>query len=94
MSMTTRPSLSRRAVSEAIGTALLVATVIGSGVMGERLSGGNVAIALLANSIATGDSAYHLYVLFDPDWEPTVPAQKALVSIGSVGVGELLALRK
>jgi hypothetical protein len=47
-----------------------------------------------ANSITTGDAAYHLYVLLDPDWEPTVAAQKALVSIGSVGVGELLALKK
>ena len=47
-----------------------------------------------ANSITTGDAAYHLYVLLDPDWEPTVAAQKALVSVGSVGVGELMALRK
>ncbi len=47
-----------------------------------------------ANSITTGDAAYHLYVLLDPEWEPTVAAQKALVSIGSVGVGELLALKK
>ena len=64
MSMTTRPSLSRRAVSEAIGTALLVATVIGSGVMGERLSGGNVAIALLANTIASGAGLVALILTF------------------------------
>jgi len=46
--------LAKRAAAEALGTALLLATVIGSGIMGERLSGGNVAIALLANTIATG----------------------------------------
>lgn len=44
----------RRLTSEAIGTALLVATVIGSGIMAERLSGGSVALALLANTLATG----------------------------------------
>lgn len=46
--------LARRTVAEALGTALLLAAVVGSGIMGERLAGGNVAIALLANSIATG----------------------------------------
>jgi hypothetical protein len=46
--------LSRRLAAEALGTALLLAVVVGSGIMGERLAGGNVAIALLANSIATG----------------------------------------
>jgi len=44
----------RRAAAEAVGTALLLATVVGSGIMGERLAAGNAAIALLANSIATG----------------------------------------
>ena len=48
------PQLSRRVVAEAIGTAFLLAAIVGSGIMGERLDGGNVAIALLANSIATG----------------------------------------
>src|SRR5258706_5987871 len=47
-------SFMRAIVSEGIGTALLVAAVVGSGIMGERLSGGNMALALLANSIATG----------------------------------------
>ena len=46
--------MARRAVAEALGTALLLAAVVGSGIMGDRLSGGNVAIALLANTIATG----------------------------------------
>src|SRR5919107_1280090 len=46
--------LTRRVVAEGAGTALLLAAVVGSGIMGERLSGGNVAVALLANTIATG----------------------------------------
>jgi glycerol uptake facilitator-like aquaporin len=44
----------RRIVAEATGTAFLLAAVVGSGIMGERLAGGNVAIALLANTLATG----------------------------------------
>ena len=44
----------RRVVAEAVGTAFLLAAVVGSGIMGERLAGGNVAIALLANTLATG----------------------------------------
>ena len=47
-------NLIRRLVAEFLGTAMLLATVIGSGIMGERLAGGNVAVALLANTIATG----------------------------------------
>jgi glycerol uptake facilitator-like aquaporin len=47
-------SLSRRMAAEFLGTGFLVAAVVGSGIMGERLSGGNVALALLANTIATG----------------------------------------
>ncbi len=50
----TSPSLSKRAVSEFVGTALLLATVVGSGIMGEKLAGGNIAVALLANTVATG----------------------------------------
>jgi len=48
------PSLSRRAVVEGLGTAFLLAVVVGSGIMAERLAAGNEAVALLANSIATG----------------------------------------
>jgi glycerol uptake facilitator-like aquaporin len=59
-------TLGRRLAAEALGTALLLATVIGSGIMGERLSGGNVAIALLANSIATGAVLYALILVFAP----------------------------
>ncbi len=56
----------RRVVSEGIGTALLLAAVVGSGIMGERLSGGNVAIALLANSLATGAMLVALILTFGP----------------------------
>lgn len=56
----------RAMASEAIGTALLVAAVVGSGIMGERLSGGNVALALLANSIATGAVLVTLIFTFAP----------------------------
>lgn len=59
-------NLSRRAVAEAIGTAFLLATVVGSGIMGERLAGGNVAITLLANSIATGAALTALILAFGP----------------------------
>jgi len=46
-------TLTRRLTGELLGTALLLAAVVGSGILGERLSGGNVAIALLANTLAT-----------------------------------------
>ena len=47
-------SLARRAVAEGVGTALLLAAVVGSGIMGERLACGSVGLALLANTVATG----------------------------------------
>jgi glycerol uptake facilitator-like aquaporin len=56
----------RSTLSEALGTALLLAAVVGSGIMAERLAGGNVAIALLANAIATGAALYALIVTFSP----------------------------
>jgi glycerol uptake facilitator-like aquaporin len=59
-------SLYRRSVCEALGTGLLVAAVVGSGIMGERLAGGNVAVALLANTIATGAALAALIVTFGP----------------------------
>lgn len=59
-------TLVRRSVAEAVGTALLLATVVGSGIMGERLAGGNVAIALLANAIATGGGLVALILTFGP----------------------------
>ncbi len=56
--------LQRRVVAEFLGTALLLAAVVGSGIMGDRLSGGNVAIALLANTIATGAALVALILTF------------------------------
>ena len=53
-------------MAEALGSALLLATVVGSGIMGERLAGGNVAIALLANTIATGAGLVALILAFGP----------------------------
>jgi glycerol uptake facilitator-like aquaporin len=58
--------LSKRLAAEALGTAFLLAAIIGSGIMGERLSGGNVAIALLANSVATGCALGALILVFGP----------------------------
>jgi len=58
--------LSRRLYAEALGTALLLAVVIGSGIMAERLAGGNVAIALLANTLATVGGLYILIEVFGP----------------------------
>lgn len=59
-------TLSRRLAAEALGTAFLLAAVIGSGIMGERLAGGNVAIALLVNAIATGAALVALIHAFGP----------------------------
>ena len=64
--MSDRPSLARRLVAEGVGTAMLLATVIGSGIMAERLSGGNVAVALLANTMATGAALVALILTFGP----------------------------
>jgi glycerol uptake facilitator-like aquaporin len=58
--------LPRRLAAEALGTALLVAVVIGSGIMGERLAGGNAAIALLGNTLATGAGLVVLITIFGP----------------------------
>lgn len=59
-----RPALARRVVAEALGTAVLLATVVGSGIMGERLAGGNIAVALLANTLATGAALVALIFTF------------------------------
>jgi glycerol uptake facilitator-like aquaporin len=56
----------RRYAAEALGTALLLAVVIGSGIMGERLAGGNNALALLGNTVATGAALVVLIVVFGP----------------------------
>jgi glycerol uptake facilitator-like aquaporin len=59
-----KPDLARKAAAEALGTAFLLSVVIGSGIMAERLSGGNVAVALLANTIATGAGLVALILTF------------------------------
>ncbi|MBV8034517.1 MIP/aquaporin family protein [Roseateles sp.] len=59
-------NLTRKLLAEALGTMLLLAVVIGSGVMAERLSGGNVALALLANTLATVGGLYILIEVFGP----------------------------
>jgi glycerol uptake facilitator-like aquaporin len=59
-------TLSRRVVAEGLGTAMLSCAVVGSGIMGERLSGGNVAVALLANTISTGAALVALILAFGP----------------------------
>ena len=60
------PSLARRLTAETLGTAMLLATVIGSGIMGQRLSGGNVALALLGNTLPTGAILVVLILIFGP----------------------------
>ncbi|MFZ6874030.1 aquaporin [Undibacterium sp. Di27W] len=59
-------SMARRLVAEGLGSALLLAVVVGSGIMAERLAGGNVAIALLANALATGAGLVALILMFGP----------------------------
>ncbi len=61
-----KPNLRARITAEFLGTAFLLEAVVGSGIMGERLAGGNVAIALLANSLATGAMLVVLILAFEP----------------------------
>lgn len=61
-----KPSLARRAVAEFAGSLLLLAAVVGSGIMGERLAAGNIAIALLANTLATGAGLIAIILAFGP----------------------------
>jgi glycerol uptake facilitator-like aquaporin len=74
--------LPRRLLAETTGTALLLAVVIGSGIMAERLAGGNAAIALLANALATAGGLYVLIEVFGPisgaHFNPAVSAAMAL----------------
>src|SRR5438876_9231175 len=59
-------TLGRRMTAEAVGTALLLAAIVGSGIMGERLAGGSVGLALLANTVATGAALVALILTFGP----------------------------
>jgi glycerol uptake facilitator-like aquaporin len=61
-----KPTLLRRVVAEFAGTLLLLAAVVGSGIMGERLAAGNVALALLANTLATGAALIAIILAFGP----------------------------
>ena len=91
------PDLPRRLVAEALGTALLLAVVVGSGIMGERLAGGNDAIALLANTAATGAGLVVLIWIFGPipgaHFNPAVSLVLALRRELSAGSRQLLAYR-
>ena len=60
------PDSIRRLAAEFLGAAFLLAIVIGSGIMGERLAGGNIAIALLGNTLATGAGLVVLITIFGP----------------------------
>jgi glycerol uptake facilitator-like aquaporin len=77
-----RPGLSIRVVAEFLGTAFLVAAVVGSGIMAERLCNGNVGLALLANTIATGAALAALILTFAPisgaHMNPAVSLSEAL----------------
>jgi glycerol uptake facilitator-like aquaporin len=59
-------TIARRVTAEAVGTCFLLAAVVGSGIMGERLAGGNIAVALLANTVATGAALVALILTFGP----------------------------
>lgn len=97
-------NLPRKLFAELLGTALLLAVVIGSGVMAERLSGGNVAIALLANTLATVGGLYILIEVFGPisgahfnpavsavmAWRGELPAAALLPYITSQLIGAML----
>jgi glycerol uptake facilitator-like aquaporin len=66
MSVSPSSSLARRLAAEGVGTSLLLAAVVGSGIMGERLAGGSVGLALLANTLATGAALVALILTFGP----------------------------
>ncbi len=80
--MSTPNPLSTRIIAEGLGTALLLSTVVGSGIMGASLSDGNAGLALLANSIATGAMLFVLIVIFGPvsgaQFNPVVTLAAAL----------------
>lgn len=94
-------TLARRIVSEGLGTAFLLAVVVGSGIMAERLAGGSVALALLANAIATGAGLIALILMFgtisgahfnpvvtlSEAWQKNLPAAEVLPYIGAQMVG-------
>lgn len=90
------PALARRLAAEGLGTALLLATVVGSGIMAERLSGGNVALALLANTLATAAALVVLITVLGPisgaHFNPVVTAHFALRREIAAGAAALYML--
>jgi glycerol uptake facilitator-like aquaporin len=86
-------SLQKRLAAELLGSALLLATVVGSGIMGARLAGGNIAIALLGNTLATGAILVVLILIFGPisgaHFNPVVSA--AFAAKGSLTRRDLAA---
>jgi glycerol uptake facilitator-like aquaporin len=99
-------TIARKAAAEAVGTGLLLSIVVGSGIMGDRLAQGNAAIALLANSIATGTGLYVLIVIFAPvsgahfnpvvsgvnTWEGDLPASHAIVYVSAQVIGAFMGV--
>jgi glycerol uptake facilitator-like aquaporin len=87
------PSLHKRLAAEFVGSTLLLATVVGSGIMGERLAGGNIALALLGNTIPTGAILVVLILIFGPvsgaHFNPVVSAAFALN--GKLSTRDLMA---
>jgi glycerol uptake facilitator-like aquaporin len=88
--------IARQLTAEALGSAFLLIAVVGSGIMGERLSGGNVALALLANSIATGAALAVLISILGPisgaHFNPAVTLYFALRREIAPGLGALYAV--
>ena len=100
------PPPQRRVIAELVATMFLLLAIVGSGIMGERLAGGNVAIALLANSVATGGALFALIATFQPIsgahlnpvvtlldvWEGGLPWRSAPIVIVAQFVGAVLGV--
>lgn len=101
--MSDRPSLARALTAEMLGTGLLLAAVVGSGIMGERLAAGNEAVALLANTAATAAALFVLIHVFSPisrahfnptvtlvaAWRAEIPVSRASLYIAGQLAGAL-----
>ena len=99
-------SILRRLAAEMLGSALLLAAIIGSGIMGEQLAGGNIAIALLANTVSTGAALLVLILVFGPIsgahfnpcvslisvWQKTLPWRESLLYIPAQIIGGFIGV--